>query len=47
MKHKETHFTGQQTLRDVFIGMADGLTVYFALTAGLTGVITSNFSKIL
>ncbi len=43
MEHKETHFTGSQTVRDVVIGMADGLTVPFALTAGLTGVITSNF----
>ncbi len=43
MEHKETHFTGSQTVRDVVIGMADGLTVPFALTAGLTGVISSNF----
>ncbi len=40
--HKEQHFQGSQTVRDVVIGMADGLTVPFALTAGLSGAIDSN-----
>ena len=35
--HAERHFTGGPTVRDVVIGMADGLTVPFALAAGLTG----------
>ena len=35
--HHEAHFTGVVAIRDVVIGMADGLTVPFALAAGLTG----------
>jgi VIT1/CCC1 family predicted Fe2+/Mn2+ transporter len=37
----EEHFTGSATVRDVVIGMSDGLTVPFALAAGLTGAIAS------
>ena len=36
--HVEKHFTSSEFVRDVVIGMADGLTVPFALAAGLTGV---------
>jgi len=36
--HVEKHFAASATVRDVVIGMADGLTVPFALAAGLTGV---------
>jgi len=39
--HTEKHFTAGQTVRDTVIGMADGLTVPFALAAGLTGAIDS------
>src|ERR687898_863146 len=35
--HTEKHFTATQTVRDIVIGMADGLTVPFALAAGLAG----------
>lgn len=35
-QHKEKHFTFSDTVRDVVIGMADGLTVPFALAAGLS-----------
>lgn len=35
--HIERHFTSSEVVRDVVIGMADGLTVPFALAAGLTG----------
>src|SRR5689334_13438523 len=35
--HVEKHFQASDTVRDVVIGMADGLTVPFALAAGLTG----------
>jgi vacuolar iron transporter family protein len=35
--HVETHFEASETVRDVVIGMSDGLTVPFALAAGLTG----------
>ena len=35
--HIERHFTASETVRDVVIGMADGLTVPFALAAGLSG----------
>jgi len=38
--HVETHFTAGEAVRDVVIGMADGLTVPFALAAGLTGAIS-------
>ncbi len=38
--HIEHHFTASATVRDVVIGMADGLTVPFALAAGLTGAIS-------
>ena len=41
--HVERHFTGSEIVRDVVIGMSDGLTVPFALAAGLSGVaIASN-----
>ena len=35
--HIEHHFTASNTVRDVVIGMSDGLTVPFALAAGLSG----------
>jgi len=41
-RHVEQHFTGSDTVRDVVIGMSDGLTVPFALAAGLTGAIASS-----
>lgn len=40
--HKEEHFQQSAVIRDIVIGMADGLTVPFALAAGLSGVVTSN-----
>lgn len=39
--HIEQHFTGGETIRDVVIGMSDGLTVPFALAAGLSGAIAA------
>ncbi len=39
--HIEKHFTSGQIVRDVVIGMADGLTVPFALAAGLSGAALS------
>jgi len=36
-RHFEHHFTASETVRDIVIGMADGLTVPFALAAGLSG----------
>src|ERR1019366_9384261 len=39
--HIERHFTGSETVRDVVIGMSDGLTVPFALAAGLSGAINT------
>ena len=35
--HVERHFTASDTVRDIVIGMADGLTVPFALAAGVSG----------
>ena len=40
--HVEHHFTASETVRDVVIGMSDGLTVPFALAAGLTGAVAAN-----
>jgi vacuolar iron transporter family protein len=37
--HTERHFTASETVRDVVIGMSDGLTVPFALAAGLSGAV--------
>jgi VIT1/CCC1 family predicted Fe2+/Mn2+ transporter len=39
--HVESHFTSGLFVRDVVIGMADGLTVPFALAAGLSGALSS------
>jgi len=39
--HIERHFTSSEVVRDIVIGMSDGLTVPFALAAGLTGAINS------
>lgn len=36
-EHVERHFTGSERVRDIVIGMSDGLTVPFALAAGLSG----------
>jgi VIT1/CCC1 family predicted Fe2+/Mn2+ transporter len=35
--HIEKHFTAGEVVRDIVIGMSDGLTVPFALAAGLSG----------
>jgi vacuolar iron transporter family protein len=39
--HREQHFTSSNFVRDVVIGMSDGLTVPFALAAGLSGAIAN------
>ncbi|OAY76517.1 Vacuolar iron transporter 1.1 [Ananas comosus] len=36
-QHKEKHFTAGEVVRDVIMGVSDGLTVPFALAAGLSG----------
>ena len=41
-QHTEGHFTATETVRDIIIGMSDGLTVPFALAAGLTGAIAAS-----
>jgi VIT1/CCC1 family predicted Fe2+/Mn2+ transporter len=41
IEHTERHFTASETVRDIVIGMSDGLTVPFALAAGLSGAISS------
>lgn len=38
--HVEKHFGASETIRDVVIGMADGLTVPFALAAGLSAAVS-------
>jgi VIT1/CCC1 family predicted Fe2+/Mn2+ transporter len=51
--HQEEHFEGGDTIRDIVIGMSDGLTVPFALAAGISGalaethlVVTAGFAEI-
>jgi vacuolar iron transporter family protein len=51
--HREEHFTRGDTVRDIVIGMSDGLTVPFALAAGISGaisaariVVTAGFAEI-
>jgi vacuolar iron transporter family protein len=39
--HVEKHFTATEAVRDIVIGMADGLTVPFALAAGLAAAVSS------
>jgi VIT1/CCC1 family predicted Fe2+/Mn2+ transporter len=38
-RHVEKHFTASEVVRDIVIGMSDGLTVPFALAAGLSGAV--------
>jgi VIT1/CCC1 family predicted Fe2+/Mn2+ transporter len=40
--HHEHHVTSSEVVRDIVIGMADGLTVPFALAAGLSGAVSSS-----
>ncbi|MFI5263716.1 MAG: VIT1/CCC1 transporter family protein [Candidatus Kapaibacterium sp.] len=40
--HREHHFTAGEMVRDIVIGMSDGLTVPFALAAGLTGAVDAS-----
>src|SRR4249920_2342191 len=40
--HVEKHFTSSEVVRDIVIGMSDGLTVPFALAAGLSGAVESS-----
>jgi len=50
--HIEKHFTANNTIRDIIIGMSDGLTVPFALAAGLAAtaspliVVTAGLAEI-
>jgi len=51
--HLEKHFAAGETVRDIVIGMSAGLTVPFALAAGLTGaisqthlIVTAGFAEI-
>ncbi len=39
--HKEKHLQSSETITDIVIGMSDGLTVPFALAAGLSGAVDS------
>ncbi|RKP58126.1 iron transporter [Cohnella endophytica] len=42
MEHVEKHFLASDMIKDVVIGMADGLTVPFALAAGLSGTLSNS-----
>jgi len=41
-RHNEHHFVSSDMVRDIVIGLADGLTVPFALAAGLAGTISAS-----
>lgn len=41
-QHEEEHLQSSDLIRDVVIGMSDGLTVPFALAAGLTGAVANS-----
>jgi vacuolar iron transporter family protein len=41
-QHRENHFKQSDFVKDIVIGMADGLTVPFALAAGLSGAVSDN-----
>ncbi|KAI5678112.1 hypothetical protein M9H77_09062 [Catharanthus roseus] len=52
-EHKEKHFTAGEIVRDIIIGVSDGLTVPFALAAGLSGanasssiILTAGFAEV-
>ena len=45
--HDEHHFDSGQAVRDVVIGLSDGLTVPFALAAGLSGAESSTLMVVL
>ena len=40
-QHHEFHFSAPETVRDMVIGLSDGLTVPFALAAGLAGAVSA------
>jgi VIT1/CCC1 family predicted Fe2+/Mn2+ transporter len=40
-RHHEHHFNSSEAIRDIVIGLSDGLTVPFALAAGLAGAVTN------
>ncbi len=40
--HHEHHLKSSDTIKDIVIGMSDGLTVPFALAAGLSGAVNSS-----
>ncbi len=40
--HREEHYEGSDVLRDIVIGMSDGLTVPFALAAGMSAAVDGN-----
>lgn len=42
LHHEEEHLQSSDFITDIVIGMSDGLTVPFALAAGLSGAVASN-----
>jgi vacuolar iron transporter family protein len=46
MVHNEEHFRASDSIKDIVIGMSDGLTVPFALAAGLSSFVSSNHTVI-
>jgi VIT1/CCC1 family predicted Fe2+/Mn2+ transporter len=46
LHHYEEHLQSSDLLKDIVIGMSDGLTVPFALAAGLSGAVNGNVSLV-
>lgn len=45
--HSEIHFKSSEVIRDIVFGLSDGLTVPFALAAGLSGAVASSHIVVL
>src|SRR6201996_8880807 len=46
-RHEEIHFQSSDVVRDIVFGLSDGLTVPFALAAGLSGAVASSHIVVL
>lgn len=46
LHHYEEHLQSSDLLKDIVIGMSDGLTVPFALAAGLSGAVNGNVNLV-
>jgi VIT1/CCC1 family predicted Fe2+/Mn2+ transporter len=47
LRHSERHFASTDAIRDIILGMSDGLTVPFALAAGLAAAFSNNMAVVI